>query len=281
MVVRKWFLVTGGSSGVGRAVAAGLAARGAGVILLSRNAAKAEKARRELERRYEGARIELLSADLADPSSVREVPRCLQATTDRLDGLVLCAGVLEWSRRENRDGVELTLATEFVGHFLLTDLLLRRLRDGAPARILTVAGAPREIRRARIRFDDLQLRRHYSPLTAKLQAARAKAVFTLRLARRLEGSGVTANVFHTGHLVRSGMVEGLPGLLRMPARLGMSVVGRTELPDVAALADAPEWAGVNGRFIVGRKTVELSFTEEEADRLWEVGERLAGLRPGS
>ncbi len=275
-MVEKFCLVTGGSSGVGRAIATGLVARGARVALLSRDPRKAEEARRRMIQRSGNSRIELLSADLSDPASVREAVRRLRALSDRLDVLALCAGVLLWDRRESRGGVEMTLATEFVGQFLLANSLLDLLRAAAPARILTAVGLPGTVRRARIRFDDLQLRRRYHVSAAKLQAARAKALFTLELARRLAGSGVTANAFYPG-LIRSGMVEELPVLLRLPARLGMALVAREESPAGVYLACSPEVEGVNGRFFRGRKPLRFPYPPEEAARLWEAGERLAGL----
>ena len=269
-------LITGGSSGVGRAAAADLARLGARVVLLSRDPHRAEQARRQLAAASGNEEIECLQADLAEGRSVAGAAREFVERYDRLDVLMNCAGVLYPKRRVSAEGVEMTLAVEFLGHFRLTNLLLDALKRSAPARVLTATGNAWPLRFARIHFDDLQLQRGYNPLKAKLQAELAKTLFAMELARRLKGTGVSSNAFHPG-LIRSGIVRHLPWYLRIPASVGMAVLGRRTRTGVH-LAAAERLEGVSGRFFerVGvERTAPLD--EETARRLWEVAASLAGL----
>ena len=263
---------------MGRAAALGLARLGARTVLLSRDAERAEQTRRELIAATGNERIECLQADLADSSSVRSAAQAFEDRYQRLDVLMNCAGVLYPKRKVNVEGVEMTLAVEFLGHFLLTNLLLDLLKHSAPARVLTVTGNAGPLRFARIHFGDLQLEESYSPLKAKLQAELAKALFSMELARRLEGSRVTSNAFHPG-LIRSRVIRNLPLLLRIPASIGMVVLGR-ETGTGVYLATSEEVEGVSGRFFerIGDERA-LPVDGEAACRLWEIGESLVGEAP--
>lgn len=269
-------LITGGSSGVGRAAATGLARLGTHTVLLSRNRERAEHARQDLVSMTGNDRIEILQADLAQWDSVRRAAEEFEKRHDRLDVLMNCAGVLYLRRAATPEGLEMTFAVELLGHFLLTNLLLELLKRSAPARILTVTGNAAPLKFARMQFDDLQLERRYNPVKAKLQAELAKALFSVELARRLRGTGVTSNVFHPG-LIRSRLVRNLPWFLRIPAMLGMALLGR-ETGTGFYLATSEEVEGVSGRFFerVGDAR-ELPHDAEEARRLWEISENLTGL----
>lgn len=271
----KVVLITGGSAGVGLAAALGLARLGARTVLLSRDAQRAEQTRGELIAATGNERIECLQADLADGSSVARSAEEFKERYDRLDVLMNCAGVLYPRRKVSVGGVEMTLAVEFLGHFLLTNLLLDVLKRSTPARILTVTGNAGPLRIARIHFDDLQLVKGYNFVKAKLQAELAKALFSIELARRLEGSGVTTNCFHPG-LIRSRVIRNLPWYLRLPASLGMAVLGR-ETGSGVYLASSPDVEGVSGRFFerVGDER-RIPADGEVARRLWEIAESLVG-----
>ena len=271
----KLVLITGGSSGVGRAAALGLARLGFRVVLLSRGGERAERTRRELIHSTGNERVELLPADLAELDSVHRAAELFKERYQRLDVLMNCAGVLYPRRAVNRDGVEMTLAVEFLGHFLLTKLLLDVLQRSAPARVLTVTGNAGPLRFARIHFDDLQLRRGYNPFRAKLQAELAKALFARELARRLEGSGVTSNAFHPG-LVRSRLIRHLPWYLRISGSLAMALL-REETATGVYLAVSGEVEEASGRLFekIGRER-EVPVDHGSARRLWEIAESLLG-----
>jgi len=274
----KVVLITGGSAGVGRAAALGLARLGARTVLLSRDPDRAEQTQGELVAATGNERIECLQADLADSSSVARVAEQFKERHDRLDVLMNCAGVLYPKRKVSVEGVEMTLAVEFLGHFLLTNLLLDVLKRSAPARVLTVTGNSGPLRFARIHFDDLQLENSYSPLKAKLQAELAKVLFAMELARRLDGTGVTSNAFHPG-LIRSRVIRNLPWYLRIPASIGMLVLGR-ETGTGVYLATSAEVEGVSGRFFerIGDERA-IPVNGEAARRLWDIAESLVGGVP--
>ena len=272
----KRILITGGSAGVGRAAALGLARLGAQIVLLSRDRRRAEQTRQELIAATGNQGIELLQADLSEWASVRRAVQQFKERYNSLDVLMNCAGVLYLRRTVSVEGVEMTLAVEFLGHFLLTNLLLDVLKRSAPARVLTVTGNAGPLRFARIHFDDLQLEGGYNPVRAKLQAELAKAVFSLELARRLEGTGVTANAFHPG-LIRSRIIRNLPWYLRIPGALGMALLSK-ETATGLYLASSPEVEGVSGRIFerVGREE-KIPIDSEEARRLWTTAESLTGV----
>jgi NAD(P)-dependent dehydrogenase (short-subunit alcohol dehydrogenase family) len=275
----KLVLITGGSSGVGKAAALGLARMGARIVLLSRERRRAEQARRQLVELSGNEDIELLPADLTDFTALRRAAKQFRKRYDRLDVLMNCAGVLYPRRAAGVQGAEMTLAAELLGHFLLTNLLLDMLKRRAPARILTAVGNAAPLRFARIHFQDLQLERRYNPLRAKLQAALAKALFSFELARRLEGSGVTSNAFHPG-LIPSRLTRDFPWYLRLPADLAMTLFAGRSGTGVY-LASSPEVEGVSGRFFegVGRER-KVPLSPAQALRLWLVAESLTGLQPG-
>ena len=274
----KVVLITGGSAGVGKAAALGLARLGAGLVLLSRDPDRAEQTRQEIAAATGNERIRCLQADLAEWSSVRRAAEDFKERYPRLDVLMNCAGVLYPKRTVSAEGAEMTLAVEFLGHFLLTKVLLGLLKRSAPARILTVTGNAGPLRFARIHFDDLQLERGYNPLKAKLQAELAKALFSMELARRLEGSGVTSNAFHPG-LIRSRLIRNLPWVLRIPASIGVALFGGETRTGVY-LAASPEVEGISGRLFerVGDER-SVPVDGEAAARLWEIAESLVGDTP--
>ena len=271
-------LITGGSAGVGRAAALGLARLGARIVLLSRDPERAEQTQKELIAATGNEQIECLQADLAEGSSVARAAREFVDRYERLDVLMNCAGVLYPRRKVSAEGVEMTLAVEFLGHFRLTNLLLDVLKRSAPARVLTVTGNAGPLRFARIHFEDLQLQHSYNPAKAKLQAELAKALFSMELARRLEGTGVSSNAFHPG-LIRSRVIRNLPWYLRIPASIGM-VALRRETGTGVYLATSAEVEGISGRFFerIGDERA-IPVDGGAARRLWEIGESLAGGVP--
>jgi NAD(P)-dependent dehydrogenase (short-subunit alcohol dehydrogenase family) len=259
-------LVTGGSSGVGLAVARGLARQGATLVLLSRDQERGTKVKEQLSVETDNPRIGVVPVDLSEERSVRSAAAAVLKVHNGLHVVACCAGVLYPGRRTNSRGLELTFATEVYGHFLLVSLLLERLKSSAPARVIVAAGNPAPLRIGRVHFEDPQLERSYGPVRAKWQAAVAKVLFTLELARRLEGTGVSANVFHPG-LVRSNVIRHLPGILGLPARFGMSFLGR-ESPTGVFAGSAPELESITGKFLVRRRVASYPDRREESARLW-------------
>ena len=268
-------LVTGGTSGVGRAIARGLARLGADVLLVSSNGERAARAAADL-RRETGGTVESLTADLARMDSVRALSVAFRQRRTVLHVLSLNAAVLPMKRHLTPDGLDSVFATNYLGQFLLARLLTDLLEKSAPARVITVSGTPGSLRRGQIHYDDVSLELGWNPLRATLQAAFAKVVFTFELARRLSGTGVTANTFHPG-LVRSNLPRSLPWFLRGPAALAELVMS-AECPTGVHLASAPELKDVTGAFFVGRSPRRFdppAASPEAGKRLWALSEKLA------
>ena len=211
-MVGKVCLVTGGNSGIGRETALGLARAGARVVIMARDRARGEAAVADVGAATDPYRISLLVADLSSQSSVREAAREFMRTQPRLDVLVNNAGTFISRRRASIDGIELTVATNYLGPFLLTHCLLPVLRESAPSRIINVSSDLH--RRATLDLHDLGLRRRpYRFLEAYAASKLMLSAFSHELARRLRGTGISVYSAHPGHVATNlGDENEVPGL---------------------------------------------------------------------
>lgn len=277
-------IVTGGNSGIGFETAAALADAGARVVITARDPGRGEKALDCLNARHPAGSVELSVFDLASLRSVRDGAEDLLKRLDHIDVLVNNAGVMLSDRRQSDDGMEMTFQVNHLGHFLLTLLLLDRIKASAPARIVNVSSTAHQGARS-MGFDDLQATGGYRGMSVYSRSKLANILFTTELARRLEGTGVTANSLHPG-TVRTGWAgEGdTSGLMS----LGMSMVRPFFMsPEKGAqtsiyLASSPEVEGVTGRYFVRcrpRTPSKAARDEAAARRLWDVSEQLAGTVP--
>jgi len=253
---QQTILVTGSSDGLGKRVAQELARRGARVLVHGRDREKTEASAREI-----GAERALI-ADLASLDAVRGLAEEVEA----LDTLVNNAGLFVRGRRESVDGYELTFAVNYLSHFLLTALLLPKLRE--PGRIVNVAS----IGQAAIDFEDPMLERDYDGYTAYSRSKLAQVSFTFELAERLE-PGHTVNAVHPATLMDTKMVRQSSGRVLSSVEEGMAAVLR--------LVRDPELDGVTGRYF--DRTSESSAHEQAYDtdarrRLWALSEDLIGAR---
>jgi NAD(P)-dependent dehydrogenase (short-subunit alcohol dehydrogenase family) len=278
----KVCMVTGATSGLGLATARQLAALGATVIVVGRDAAKCAAVEASISNGF-GA-VDWLVADFADRDAVRRLAAEAEDRHSRIDVLVNNAGATFPKRRVTPEGVELTLAVNHLAPFLLTTLLLHRLRESAPARIVNVSSVAHES--ARLDFDDPAMERGYRPFAAYGRSKLANLWFTYELARRLEGSGVTVNAVHPG-LVRTALGDHSGALRRAGWRLLHVAYRKVSLsPEEGAaaithLATAPELAGVTGRYFVGHRPAESSPASRDpaaAARLWALSEELTCAR---
>jgi NAD(P)-dependent dehydrogenase (short-subunit alcohol dehydrogenase family) len=283
-VVSKVCLVTGATSGLGLATARQLAALGATVIVVGRDAAKCAAVAGSLSGGSAAGAADWLVADFADQDAVRRLAAEAGMRHSRMDVLVNNAGATYPKRRLTPEGVELTLAVNHLAPFLLTTLLLERLRGSAPARIVNVSSVAHES--ARFDFDDPAMERGYRPFAAYGRSKLANLWFTYELARRLEGSGVTVNAVHPG-LVRTALGDHSGALRRVGWRLLHVAYRKHSLsPDEGAaaithLATAPELEDVTGRYFVGRRPAESSPASRDpaaAARLWTLSEELTCAR---
>ncbi len=284
----KTVVITGANSGIGLETAAALAAMGARVVVTARNADKGRAAVAAIGQRTGGdAQVQLVVFDLADLSSVRRGAAEILEVAPRIDVLVNNAGVVLSERSETVDGLETTFATNHFGPFLLTNLLLERIESSSPARIVTVASTAHNTARKGVPFDDLQSTRHYRGLQVYGESKLANMLFTLELARRLEGVGVTANSLHPG-TVRTGYGRG--GDARGFLAFGIRLAGPFFLSPAKGartsiyLSSSPEVENVTGQYFVKcrpHRPRRWALDAEAARHLWEVSERVTGLNGGA
>jgi NAD(P)-dependent dehydrogenase (short-subunit alcohol dehydrogenase family) len=280
----KTVVVTGGNSGIGLETAAQLASMGARVLITARNADKGRNAVAAITERAAGkGSAQLVVFDLADLGSVRRGAAEILEHATRLDVLVNNAGLVLSERSETVDGYEATFAVNHLGPFLLTNLLLDRIRASAPARIVTVASTAHGSARHGMDFDDLQSVHHYRAMRVYGKSKLANILFTLELARRLEGSSVTANSLHPG-TVRTGY--GADGDARGVLAFGIKVASPFFLSAADGartsvyLASSPEVEAVSGEYFVKcrpRSPKPWAQDQAAARRLWLLSEQLTGI----
>jgi NAD(P)-dependent dehydrogenase (short-subunit alcohol dehydrogenase family) len=273
-------LITGGTSGIGKAAATALAAMGAEVVVSGRNKERGEAAVGEIRARSGSEKVSLMLADLAVQAEVRGLAQAFKERHDRLDVLVNNAGVIQSKRTETPDGIESTLAVNHLAPFLLTNLLLDLLKESAPSRIITVSSEAR--RGAEIDFDDLQSERRYRAFPVYGMTKLANILFTYELAERLEGTGVVANCLHPGS-VNTNFANNNRSLGTLIFRAFKPFMRTPEqgADTVVYLAVSPETGKMTGRYLTDRKVI--SSYEEPHDvlaqkRLWEVSEELTNLK---
>lgn len=244
--------------------------------MVCRNRDKGEAARGEIAKETRNENVDLMIADFSDPGQIRRLAADVKAKYPRLHALVNNAGAYNNKRELTAHGYEATFAVNHLGYFLLTVELLDLLKSSAPARIVNVASEAH--RSARIDFDDLSLEKGYSGWKAYGQSKLANALFTYELARRLEGTGVTANCMHPG-VVGTNLFNHVGGLGGKIVRLFTPFMRTPEkgADTIIWLASAPEVEGITGKYFVDRKeraTNPESYDTIIAARLWEVSERM-------
>ncbi|MSQ11635.1 MAG: SDR family oxidoreductase [Dehalococcoidia bacterium] len=273
-------LVTGASSGIGRAAAEGLARMGATVVMVCRNAERGEQAKRDIQRRVTGASLELLLADLASQSAVRRLAHEFKSRHKRLHVLVHNAGVIYGKRTLTEEGLETTFAVNHLAPFLLTNLLLDVLKASAPARVVVVGSGAHRF--GSLDFTNLQGERRYAGGGAYAMSKLANLLYTFELAHRLEGTVVTVNCMHPG-FVASNFGRGTANpLYRLIAFFGARPEKGADT--ILYLATSPEVEGVTGKYFFRRREKQPSKQARDsalAAKLWEVSAALTerqGLR---
>src|SRR5215217_8106176 len=209
-------LITGATSGIGKATAMGLASMGASVVMVGRDRGRGEAAMAEIRGKSANASVDLLLADLSSQEEIHRLADVFKESYPRLDVLINNAGVIRSKRIMTADGIEMTFAVNHLAYFLLTKVLLDVLKASAPSRIVNVASG--EQRNATIDFDDLQGEKGYKGAKAYSQSKLATVLFTYELARRLEGTGVSANCLHPGAGIRTNFGSGVSGVFGFTVR---------------------------------------------------------------
>jgi NAD(P)-dependent dehydrogenase (short-subunit alcohol dehydrogenase family) len=272
-------LVTGGSAGIGKAMARELARMRARVVLACRSAERGEAARREIAAETANPEVEVMLVDLSRQASIREFARTFRGRHPALHVLVNNAGVWLQRRQESVEGIEMTWATNVLAYFLLTELLLPALEKAPPARIVNVAS---ELA-GDLDLGDVQFKtRPYAGRTAYAQSKQADRMLTWALARRLPGRGVTANAMHPG-FVNTELFSKAGGLLGVAASFWAKLQARRpeEGADTAVwLAASPDVEGRSGAYWIDRRERSCRFRDPAAeDALWKVSESMTRPRP--
>ena len=278
----KLCLVTGATSGIGKAAAHGLAGLGATVVLVGRNPQKTAAVTAEIQQASDNPQVSYLLADLSAQAQIHRLAQDFKERYARLDVLVNNAGATYLRRQESVDGIEMTFALNHLGYFLLTHLLLDVLEASAPARIINVASNFHVA--VRLNFNDLQHRKGYFIALVYARSKLANLYFTYELARRLEGSRVTVNAVHPGFVTtRIGRNNSWPVRLAMRLVDLVSVPPEKGVDTILYLATSLEVEGVSGKYFYRRKAVPssaVSYDRLAAQRLWQVSAALTGVGDG-
>jgi NAD(P)-dependent dehydrogenase (short-subunit alcohol dehydrogenase family) len=267
----KVYMVTGVTSGLGKAIALELAKTGETVILVARDPQRAAQVEQEISATAQNPKLDIQICDLANLSSVRNLATIVNSRYNHLDVLINNAGVYKRTRQTTLEGNEAMFATNHLGPFLLTYLLMDRLLASGSARVINIT-APST---TPLDFDDLQGERKFTSLNAFGATKTANLLFTYELARRLANTGVTVNAIHPG-LVKSGIMKEAFAPLRFLTLLFSSPPGRAAR-EVVRIATAPEFEKTTGKFLHNGQEVESSaYSLDPANqaRLWEMSEAL-------
>jgi retinol dehydrogenase-12 len=278
-IASKVVLITGANSGIGRETTRVLTRMGAHVVMVCRDEGRTEEAKDDIRCTTGCEDLEHIIADLSSLSQVRALAREYLSRHDRLDVLLNNAVIIPHERQVSQDGHELQLAVNHLAPFLLTNLLLDVLKSSAPSRIVNVSSGIHH--RGRIDLDDLQAERGYRPMQRYGTTKLANILFTRGLARRLEGTGVTANALSPGFISTNlsrdfgnfskRMVKLMAGKVEKGARTPVMVVTSPDLSDVS---------GRYFRNMAERRPSERALDDAMGERLWEVSERLTGISNG-
>jgi NAD(P)-dependent dehydrogenase (short-subunit alcohol dehydrogenase family) len=276
----KFVVVTGGTGGIGKAAAVGLGALGARVGITGRDLTRGEEAAAAIARESGNPAIDVFVADMSSQTEVRRLADVVLAAYPRLDVLVNNVGGFWAHRHVTADGLEHTFALNHLAPFLLTNLLLERLITSAPSRVVTVSSGAHSL--GRVDFDDLMGEHDYSGERAYNQSKLANVMFTYELARRLEGTGVTATALHPGMTNTSFSSEDpSPKMASIVSIIRPFMRSPKRGADTAVyLAGSPEVEGVTGRYYANRKirkSEKSSYSAATTARLWRMSSELVGI----
>ena len=276
----KVVLITGGTGGIGKATATGLATLGARVGITGRDPARAEQAAADIRAASGNPAVDAFAADMTSQNELRQLAAVVLEAYPRLDVLVNNVGGFWAHRHSTADGLERTFALNHLAPFLLTNLLLDRLKASAPARVITVSSGAQSM--GRIEFDDLQGARSYSGQRAYNQSKLANVMFTNELARRLHGTRVMANSLHPGVVRTNFGAEDQAWFFTVISRVVRPLL---KTPAQGAqtpiyLASTPDLEDVTGQFFTNgkpKRANRIAYDIDMTARLWRVSADLVGM----
>jgi retinol dehydrogenase-14 len=276
---KKVCLITGATSGIGKAAGFSLARQGMSIIMVSRNKEKGESIRAAIAENTRNENIHLAVADLSSQQDIRKLASDIKSKYTKLDILINNAGGIFDKRLLTVDGIELTFALNHLAYFLLANLLLEILKAAPAGRVVNVSSQAHQY--GKIDFNDPNFEKGYNAMISYAQSKLANVLFTYELSRRLAGTEITANALHPG-VVRTNFgkeISGIAGFvfksldffMRSPEQGAETVIW---------LASAAEVEGVSGKYFLDKKEIrssKISYDESVADRLWNVSAQMTGF----
>ena len=277
-MTRKIVMITGANSGIGKQTAIQLAKMKATVIMVCRNAKRGKDALQEIKKKSGSESVELFIADLSNQDSIARMTLEFKKKYDRLDVLINNAGLMIRKKTLTDEDFEITFAVNYLGHFILTNLLLDLMKKSVPSRIINVSSGIHF--RGNINLDDINYSNGYSMFKAYSDSKLANILFTYALARRLEGTGVSANTLNPG-VVRTNIVHReftvvIDILYYALARL-FTISPKRGAKTSVFLASSPKIENITGKYFHKSKPVkssQLSYDTTLQNKLWELSEKL-------
>ena len=275
-------IVTGANSGIGYHTAKGLAERGATVVMVVRNMDKGETAMEEIKQATGASSVYLMHCDVSDMASVDRFTNAFKERFMCLNVLINNAGAAFSKRQETEAGFEKTIATNYLGVFRLTNNLLAMLRETAPSRIINISSGMHKT--GKIDFDDIMMEKNYASMKQYANSKLIVTTFTYALARRLVGTGVTANVVEPGFVATNlgrnmgGLRDRIAFTIVRPIQISAEKGAETSI----WAATASEIEGISGKTFAKRKeteSAEITYDEEIQDRLWDWTLKTLGEHP--
>ncbi|UCD01416.1 MAG: SDR family oxidoreductase [Promethearchaeota archaeon] len=274
----KICIVTGANSGIGKATALGLAQLGAHIIILCRDKSRGEEAQSEIINESGNESIDLMLADLSSQQSIRQFVLEYQKKYNKLHILINNAGVNLSKRYKTVDGVERVFAINTLAPFLLSNLLLKILKNSKPARIINVASS---VQSKSINFDQLQSKKYFRSWKAYSRSKAALVLITYEFARRLNGTGITVNCLHPG-FTKTNITRNYKGIIKFFTKI---IFRFAQSPEKGAetsvyLASSPEVEGISGKFFINKKEAkskDITHDTYVAKKLWDVCANLTNL----
>lgn len=275
----KICMITGANSGVGKATATGLAKMGATIVMVCRNQERGEQALDEIKRDSNNELVYLMLADLSSQKAIHQLVKDFKEKYKSLHVLINNAGVNLSRVKLTEDGIETTLAVNYLAPFLLCNLLFDTLKESQPARIVNVASS---VQAKSIDFDNLNGEKHYSQMKAYSISKLALILFTYEFARRFDGNEVSINSLHPGY-VRTNMIRNFRKFVKyfFPF-ISLFVIGPKRGAKTSIYcASSPDVEGVSGKYYKKRKEAKsgkISYNEDLAKQLWEISTKLTNLK---
>ncbi|MCP4415139.1 MAG: SDR family NAD(P)-dependent oxidoreductase, partial [Chloroflexi bacterium] len=290
---KKVCIVTGGSQGIGKETALELARLGASVVVVCRDRGRGETAVSEIKSQTGNQSVDLMLVDLSSQTQIRQFAIEFAAKYSRLDVLINNAGIIPRERQLSEDGIEMTFAVNHLAPFLLTNLLLPMMKATKDGRIITVAS---QVHSSQLDFDNLQSEKRFHKLEPYMQSKLANILFTLELARRLQGSGLTANCLHPG-VIRTGLLDDFDYMhnsngatatkhgkrLSQPVATGGASAAEGAKMSIY-LATSEDVANITGVYFQNGKQAkarDIAYDKAVAEKLWQVSLEMSGWREDS